>query len=92
MSLLNPSGRAMATVSVPSHAYCDTFMLAAASFRDIARAYPSFRERIEHVKRARERENGAAPAPAPNAHANERASGEGDRINGGTQPRAAYDA
>ena len=68
-SLLEPYGRAVATVKVPPHAYCDAFVLASDDFQRIATAYPSFRHRIARVKRARESENReAGRGRRPNAH------------------------
>jgi len=62
MSLLNPTGRAVATVSVPAHAYCDTFLLPRERFQEVILSYPSFRRRIEGVKKEREHENAKANA------------------------------
>ena len=51
MSLLDPIGKANATVSVPPHAYCDSFILPAESFRSIISTFPSFQKRVEWIKR-----------------------------------------
>ena len=62
MSLLDPIGKANATVSVPPHAYCDSFILPAESFRSIISTFPSFQKRVERIKREREQENAACAA------------------------------
>merc|ERR1740138_571125 len=55
--LARPEGRAVATVTVPPHAYCDTFLLVKSRFREVTACFPSFRKRIERVMAEREQEN-----------------------------------
>ena len=57
MALLNPEGRALASVSVPPRSFCDTFLLRREKFKEICVSYPSFKRRIQAVKNARDLEN-----------------------------------
>ena len=85
MALFAASSRANATVSVPLHAYCDTFLLRAECFRDLYRAYPGFVDRLDRVRLGRERENreNGHGSDAPSSQMEEHAARESGGALGG---------